>query len=100
MVVGTGYGVALRAADIPILPEAIEYAGYGLPPAGAFKNKEFRAALVEFSTGIDPLIQDLLFDSQTSKGLPIFIGKEHADGLLEGLVKKGEVEDFDANKPT
>ena len=28
MVVGTGYGVVLRVADIPILPEAIEYAGY------------------------------------------------------------------------
>jgi selenide,water dikinase len=88
MDVGTGYGVVLRAADIPILPEAIEYAGYGLLPAGAFKNREFRAALVEFSTGIDPLIQDLLFDPQTSGGLLICIGEENVDRLLEGLVKK------------
>ena len=92
MVVGTGYGVVLRVADIPILPEAIEYAGFGLLPAGAFKNKEFRAALVECTPGIDPLIQDLLFDPQTSGGLLICIGEENADGLLEGLVKKGVVE--------
>jgi len=92
MVVGTGYGVVLRAADIPILPEAIEYAGYGLLPAGAFKNKEFRAALVECTPGIDPQIPDLLFDPQTSGGLLICIGEEHADGLLGGLVKKGVVE--------
>lgn len=92
MVVGTGYGVVLRAADIPILPEAIEYAGCGLLPAGAFKNREFREALVEFSTGIDPLIQDLLFDPQTSGGLLICIGEENADRLLEGLVKKNATE--------
>jgi selenide,water dikinase len=92
MVVGTGYGVVLRTADIPILPEAIEYAGYGLLPAGAFKNREFRAALVEFSTGIDPLIPDLLFDPQTSGGLLICIDEENADRLLEGLVKKNATE--------
>jgi selenide, water dikinase len=92
MVVGTGYGVVLRAADIPILPEAIEYAGCGLLPAGAFKNREFRATLVEFSTGIDPLIPDLLFDPQTSGGLLICIDEENADRLLEGLVKKNATE--------
>jgi selenide,water dikinase len=92
MVVGTGYGVVLRTADIPILPEAIEYAGYGLLPAGAFKNREFRAASVEFSTGIDPLIPDLLFDPQTSGGLLICIDEENADRLLEGLVKKNATE--------
>jgi selenide,water dikinase len=92
MVVGTRYGVVLRAADIPILPEAIEYAGCGLLPAGAFKNREFRAALVEFSTGIDPLIPDLLFDPQTFGGLLICIDEENADRLLEGLVKKGATE--------
>jgi selenide,water dikinase len=92
MVVGTGYGVVLRTADIPILPEAIEYAGYGLLPAGAFKNREFRAALVAFSTGIDPLIPDLLFDPQTSGGLLICIGEENADRLLDGLVKKNATE--------
>jgi selenide,water dikinase len=92
MVVGTRYGVVLRAADIPILPEAIEYAGCGLLPAGAFKNREFRAALVEFSTGIDPLIPDLLFDPQTSGALLICIDEENADRLLEGLVKKGATE--------
>ena len=92
IVVGSGHGVVLRAADIPIMPEAIEYAGYALLPAGVFQNKEFRAALVEFSSGIDPLIQDLLFDPQTSGGLLICIGEENADRLLEGLVKKGTTE--------
>ena len=91
MVVGTGYGVVLRAADIPILSEAIEYAGYGLLPAGAFKNREFRAALVEFHRH-HPLIPDLLFDPQTSGGLLICIDEENADRLLEGLVKKNATE--------
>lgn len=92
MVVGTGLGVVLRTAAIPILPEAVEYAGFGLLPAGAFKNKEYRAAMVECAPGLDPLIPDLLFDPQTSGGLLIGIAEEKADGLLAELIKKGVAE--------
>ena len=89
MLTGTGFGFVLRAADVPILPEAIEYAGYGLMPAGAFKNKEFRQSAVESAPGIDPLMVDLFFDPQTSGGLLICIGAKHADQLLERLMENG-----------
>jgi selenide,water dikinase len=89
MVLGTGCGMKIRAADVPILPEAIEYAGYGLLPAGAFKNKEFRMSMVDCAPGIDSLMVDLFFDPQTSGGLLISIGEEHAERLLESLLEKG-----------
>ncbi len=92
MIVGSGCGAVLRVADIPISPAAIAYAGFGLLPAGAFKNKEFRAALVECSPGIDPLILDLLFDPQTSGGLLIGTGEENAGRLCEELVERGVTE--------
>jgi len=92
MIVGSGCGAELRVADIPIFSAALEYAGIGLLPAGAFKNKEFRLALVECTSGIDPLILDILFDPQTSGGLLIAIDEENADRLCEELVDKGVTE--------
>lgn len=92
MVLGTGCGMKIRAADVPILPEAIEYAGYGLLPAGAFKNKEFRLSMVDCAPGIDALIVDLFFDPQTSGGLLIAIGEAHVGPLLERLISKGVTE--------
>ena len=92
MVMGSGYGLLLQSADIPIMPEAVEYAGYGLLPAGAFKNKEFRQFMVDCKPGIDALMVDLLFDPQTSGGLLICISEEHAGQLLDRLIKKGVTE--------
>lgn len=92
MIIGTGCGLLLRAADVPILPEAVEYAGYGLLPAGAFKNKEFRLSMVDCAPGIDTLMVDLFFDPQTSGGLLISIAEEHAGRLLESLINKGITE--------
>jgi selenide,water dikinase len=87
MVVGTKLGFLIRAADVPILPEAVEYAGYGLMPAGAFKNKEFRQSMLDPAPGLDPLLVDLFFDPQTSGGLLICIAEEHAPRLLERLIE-------------
>ena len=89
MVIGSGCGLVLRWTDIPVMPAAVEYAGYGLLPAGAFKNKEFRQHMVEREFGVDALMVDLLFDPQTSGGLLIAVAEEHAASLLERLIENG-----------
>ena len=89
MVIGSGCGLVLRWTDIPVMPSAVEYAGYGLLPAGAFKNKEFRQHMVEREPGVDALMVDLLFDPQTSGGLLIAVAEEHAASLLERLIENG-----------
>lgn len=89
MILNTGHGILLRAGDVPIMPEAIEFAGMGLLPAGAYKNKEFRLSMVESSPGLDSLMVDLFFDPQTSGGLLIAISEEHAARLLDSLIDKG-----------
>ena len=61
MVEDSGMALQLDSSQIPILPEAIEYAKMGMMPGGTFKNKEFRLGMIEFSSGLDPLIQDILF---------------------------------------
>jgi selenide,water dikinase len=89
MIVNTGHGIMLRAGDVPIMPEAIEFASYGLLPAGAYKNKEFRQSMVESAPGLDSLMVDLFFDPQTSGGLLIAIDEKHAERLLDRLIDKG-----------
>ena len=89
MVDDSGMALRLDSSQIPILPEAIEYAKMGMMPGGTFKNKEFRLGMIEFSSGVDPLIQDILFDPQTSGGLMICVKREQADALVSKLTDEG-----------
>ncbi len=89
MLLESNLGVRLRAADIPIIPEALEFAAMGMIPGGAYKNKEFRASLVRYSSSVDSHIQDILFDPQTSGGLLIGVAGEAAEKLLDQLKQKG-----------
>ena len=88
MVKNSGCGVRLDSKCIPILPETVSYASMGLIPAGAYRNREFYQPIVTFDPSVERVIQDILFDPQTSGGLLICIGKEEADALLEGLKGK------------
>ena len=89
MVDGSGLGAVLDSKKIPILSEAMDYAAMGMLPAGANKNKIFRESMVEFSSSVNPLIRDLLFDPQTSGGLLICIDRDDTDELVEALIQKG-----------
>jgi selenide,water dikinase len=89
MIIDSGISVKLTSKTIPIIPETLEYAGMGLVPAGTYKNREFRECMVDFAPSVDRLIQDVLFDPQTSGGLLISVDRESADELLEKLKEKG-----------
>ncbi|RZB36894.1 MAG: selenide, water dikinase [Desulfobacteraceae bacterium Eth-SRB2] len=89
MVVDSGAGIRIQANRVPILPQTLNYAGMGLVPAGAYKNREFFERHVDFVIGVDILIQDILFDPQTSGGLLICVEGDRADDLLLALKQKG-----------
>ena len=89
MVEGQDLGITLRASEIPILPEALQFASMGLFPAGAYNNKEFRSCMVDFGSEVDSILADLLFDPQTSGGLLISVSSTHAEALLEDLRSHG-----------
>jgi selenide,water dikinase len=89
MVVDSNYGIEIWSEKIPVIPKALEYAGMGLVPAGAYKNREFREQMVDFAASVDRLIQDILFDPQTSGGLLISVESESADDLVKSLKKNG-----------
>jgi selenide,water dikinase len=81
-------GLEILADRIPIIPEAFEFAGMGLVPGGAHKNREFRERIVDFSPSLDGVFRDILFDPQTSGGLLICVAKEAAENLLGQLKEK------------
>lgn len=62
-------GVQVRLAAIPLLPGALELAGLGMIPAGAYRNREaYQRLVVSRGTGAEGL-EMLLYDPQTSGGL-------------------------------
>ncbi|MBI5895320.1 MAG: selenide, water dikinase SelD, partial [Desulfobacterales bacterium] len=89
MVAGSGCSVRIESGKVPILPETAGFAGMGLVPGGAFKNKSFRQAMVTFADGVDAVMQDMLFDPQTSGGLLISIESGKAEALTEALTRRG-----------
>jgi selenide,water dikinase len=89
MVVSSGCGVRITASRVPVFPETLEYAAMGLVPAGAYRNRDFRLFMVDFASSVDRVLQDVLFDPQTSGGLLICVAPEKAAELLKALKAKG-----------
>jgi selenide,water dikinase len=92
MVSGSGMGVRIFAGQVPVIPEALILAAMGLIPAGAYKNKEFREAMVDVEPEVDRSRQDLLFDPQTSGGLLIGVSGAQTADLLKALRQAGVAE--------
>lgn len=89
MIEDSEFGIEVMNNMIPIIPETFNYARTGLVPAGAYKNREFRESILEFAPSMDRLIQDVLFDPQTSGGLLICVKEDSSDDLLTDLREKG-----------
>ena len=92
MVCRSGTGARIESGQVPVIAEALEYASMGLIPAGAYKNKAFREQMCVFADTVPRVLQDLLFDPQTSGGLLISVSEHQADDLVAAL-KNGGVAD-------
>jgi selenide,water dikinase len=92
MVNGSGRSVKIVSSQVPVIPEAEEFAAMGLIPAGAYKNREFREQMINFAETVPRTLQDLLFDPQTSGGLLISVSDVHCAALVSAL-KDGGIAD-------
>ncbi len=89
MVSGSNLGVTIDTHSLPILPEALDFAAMGLIPAGAYKNREFRAGMVRTAATVQRSVEDLLYDPQTSGGLLIAVDEDEAEPLVTDLRSNG-----------
>jgi selenide,water dikinase len=91
MVLASQVGMVIQSESIPIFPEAIEYAGMGLIPGGAYSNRDFFSCRVDVGPDVPGLLIDLLYDPQTSGGLLISLPSSDAERLVGVLEKEGNV---------
>ena len=90
MVVGSGCAAEINAGAVPVIDDALTFAAMGMIPAGAYKNRDFRASMVDIADSVDRAVADILFDPQTSGGLLIAVASPRAESLLEDLLDRGE----------
>ena len=92
MVSASQVGMVIHSIDIPIFPEALEYAKLGLIPGGAHSNQQFFSCRVDISSPVSTFLVDLLYDPQTSGGLLISLPSVEAGRLVETLKKEEDVD--------
>jgi selenide,water dikinase len=69
MALASNVTLEIDAGAVPLLAGALDYARAGAVPGGLRNNREFCADCVEVRGNIDPEIETLLYDPQTSGGL-------------------------------
>ena len=89
MAAGTVCGLTLRYPDLPLLPDAAEYAAMGLVPEGTWRNKAGRLAFLVDAGKVPPTVLDVQFDPQTSGGLLAAQPADQAASALAALQAAG-----------
>lgn len=85
MAIGSNITVYIDANSVPIIEESKDLAQMGIIPAGAYKNRNFCKDKIGYTSEIPELLEDLLFDPQTSGGLLISISEKDCDTFIEKL---------------
>lgn len=83
-----GLGAVIDAAEVPVLPGAMELAEGGIVPGGTRRNLVHVAEFTDFGSS-DEATHLLLADAQTSGGLLIAVAEDRCDGLEEALQERG-----------
>jgi selenide,water dikinase len=88
----SGGCLRIEAGAVPLLPGVAEYAAAGYVAGGLGRNRahfETHAGGIRFDPGVEPTVQTILFDPQTSGGLLIAIDPGQADALGETFEEAG-----------
>jgi selenide,water dikinase len=89
MIEGSNVGARIDPAAVPILPGVEEYCQKKLMPGGLFRNRDFRAGMVEMDAAVPQHLQDVLYDPQTSGGLLVALPRADAAKINASVI--GEI---------
>lgn len=91
MAAGSNVSFRIEHTRIPFLPGAREAARGGFLAGGLKSNRDFVESCVGFAANVPEDIRALLFDPQTSGGLLIAVGKEHAAAMRAALEQRNVI---------
>jgi selenide,water dikinase len=77
--------VELNSDRIRFIQGALEYAGMGLIPAGAYTNRDYLTDKVEYGEEIEVTRRDLLYAPETAGGLLISLDQDKAELFRQTL---------------
>ncbi len=83
MALASGATIEIDVDALRFLPGALEYARKGAIPGGLRNNREFASCAVDSERPLEPGVEDLLYDPQTSGGLLITLPEAAATGFLQ-----------------
>jgi len=92
MAMASQVGMLIQSENIPVFPDAMEYARLGLIPGGAHSNRQFFSCRVDVDPRVSSLLIDLLYDPQTSGGLLISLPSGEAERLVATLKKDENID--------
>jgi len=92
MAIASQVGMVIHSKNIPVFPEAMEYARLGLLTGGGHSNRQYFSCRVEADTNLSPLLMDILYDPQTSGGLLISLRSSEAEKLVEELKREERID--------
>jgi selenide,water dikinase len=84
---GSRVEIHLWSRQVPVLPEALEFAAMGLLPEGSHANRNFCAKSLQKAPKVDAVLLDVLADAQTSGGL--LISSPQGQALCRALQENG-----------
>ena len=84
-------GVSIHVAmnTLPILPQALDFAGMGIIPEGAYRNQNYYSPWVRSTLPDLDSLEMLAYDPQTSGGLLLAMERDAAEQLLGQLRQQG-----------
>ncbi|NOZ24138.1 MAG: selenide, water dikinase SelD [Planctomycetes bacterium] len=85
MAEGSGAGLVIDSASVPVIDTATMLADMGLMPEGSHANRSVFGDRVTMSKDVPQGLQDVLFDAQTSGGLLISVPRNLAERMVEEL---------------
>jgi len=74
--------------QLPLIPQATEYAQMGMIPAGAYANKNYFSQYVRVASRIPKALENIFYDPQTSGGLLLSIPAQYAQDCLSAILQK------------
>jgi selenide, water dikinase len=89
MAMGSSVSLRLTAAQVPLLPGALECVDLGFVPGGLNSNRDFAECNVHYAETVAANLRTLLYDPQTAGGLLISLPASEADRLVAELHSAG-----------